>query len=436
MRSRLERLLEANLEVKNEQLSIEVCSGEVVGLYGPLGAGKSSILRSLAGLTSYKGSVSLLGRELRTYRRIELVKLVGFISENPSTQFVANRVGDEVAFTLENLGLKPGEIKLKVSEALKMVGLEGFEDRRIDELSWGQRHRVALASIFVAKPKILLVDDLFVYLDPPTRHVFSEVLRRYASEGASAVVASGRREFLKFVDRVVELRPMEKELKAQVKIAKPIAPCRLEASNLFFSYEKDQPVLKGASLSINPGEILAVMGRNGSGKTTLGKLMAKVLKPKAGSIRLSEAKAKLAYISQNPDSQFIGKTPLEDIKASLKKHFDEHLALEVLGSLGIEAFAREKVYGLDIGVKKLSLIASMLALSPSIAVIDEPTSGLDDFYVDHLSSVVKELSKSGMALAILTHDLYFAKVSDRVVVLRNGVVSFEGAPQEVEERLF
>ncbi|RLE47678.1 MAG: hypothetical protein DRJ31_08505 [Candidatus Methanomethylicota archaeon] len=433
---RLEKLLEAKLEVKGEELLLEVCSGEVIGLYGPLGSGKSSILRCLAGLASYKGSISLLGKELRSYRRVELVKLVGFISESPSTQFVANRVGDEVAFTLENLGLRPDEIRLKVSEALKIVGLEGFERRKIDELSWGQRHRVALASIFVAKPKVLLVDDFFVYLDPPTRRVFSEVLRKYADEGAGVIVASGRREFLKFVDRVVELKPMKHEFVAKAKVLSSITPCELKASSLCFGYEKDQLVLKDVSLSLSPGEILAVMGKNGSGKTTLGKLLTKVLKPRAGFVRLSEAKAKLAYISQNPDSQFIGKTPIEDVKASLRRGFEERLALDILSSLGIGDFAHEKVYGLDIGVKKLSLIASILALSPSIAVIDEPTSGLDDFYVDRLSSVIKELSKSGMALAILTHDLYFAKIANRAIVLRDGVVSFEGSPYEVEERLF
>jgi energy-coupling factor transport system ATP-binding protein len=160
------------------EVSFEVHAGEYVGLVGPNGGGKSTLVRLLNGLLQPdSGSVRVSGRDPAT-EPFEVRKHVGVLFQNPENGLVAPFVEDDVAFGLENLGVPREEMREKVAKAIRAVGLEGYEHREPHTLSGGEKQRVALAGLLAVEPEILVLDEPTSMLDAAGRR---EVLYRLES---------------------------------------------------------------------------------------------------------------------------------------------------------------------------------------------------------------------------------------------------------------
>lgn len=159
-------------------MSFEVRAGEYVGIVGPNGGGKSTLVRLLNGLlTPDSGELQVAGYDPVTVP-FEVRKSVGMLFQSPDNGLVAPFVEDDVAFGLENLGVPREEMRERVAEAIRAVGLVGYERREPHTLSGGEKQRVALAGLLAVEPEILVLDEPTSMLDAKGR---GEVLERVES---------------------------------------------------------------------------------------------------------------------------------------------------------------------------------------------------------------------------------------------------------------
>ena len=163
-------------------VSLDLRQGEYVGVVGPNGGGKSTLVRLLNGLLKPdSGRVLVSGRDPAT-EPFEVRKQLGVLFQNPENGLVAPFVEDDVAFGLENLGVPREEMRERVARAIRTVGLEGFERREPHTLSGGEKQRVALAGLLAAEPEILVLDEPTSMLDSAGRMEVLEYLHALQSE--------------------------------------------------------------------------------------------------------------------------------------------------------------------------------------------------------------------------------------------------------------
>ena len=185
-------------------VTFELRSGEYVGVVGPNGGGKSTLVRLLNGLLQAdSGSVSVGGLDPATEPYL-VRKRVGMLFQNPDNGLVAPFVEDDVAFGLENLGIPRQEMRGRVQEAIRTVGLEGYERREPYTLSGGEKQRVALAGLLALDPEILLLDEPTSMLDAAGRREVVERLEGLRGERTILHVTHHLEELLD-ADRVLVL---------------------------------------------------------------------------------------------------------------------------------------------------------------------------------------------------------------------------------------
>jgi energy-coupling factor transport system ATP-binding protein len=187
-----------------KSVTLELRAGEYVGVVGPNGGGKSTLVRLLNGLLrADSGCVRVGGLDPAT-EPFEVRKKVGMLFQDPENGLVAPFVEDDVAFGLENLGVPREEMRDRVREAIRAVGLEGYERREPHTLSGGEKQRVALAGLLALDPEILLLDEPTSMLDAAGRR---EVLERLEElRGARTVLhVTHHLEELFDADRVLVL---------------------------------------------------------------------------------------------------------------------------------------------------------------------------------------------------------------------------------------
>ena len=168
------------------RVSFGIRRGEYVGIVGPNGGGKSTLVRLLNGLlVADEGRVRVSGDDPAT-QPFEIRKRLGMLFQNPDNGLVAPFVEDDVAFGLENLGVAREEMRARVAEAIEAVGLAGYERREPHTLSGGEKQRVALAGILAVEPEILILDEPTSMLDAEGRE---EVLERiHALRGGRTIL--------------------------------------------------------------------------------------------------------------------------------------------------------------------------------------------------------------------------------------------------------
>jgi len=159
-------------------VSLRVMRGEKVAILGPNGAGKSTLLMHMAGiLTSSRGEVKILDLPVNNKNIREIRRNVGLTFQNPDDQLFCNTVFEDVAYGPLNLGLTEEEVNSRTEDALRQVGLEGYERRLPHHLSEGEKKKVAIASVLSMQPKVLLIDEPTANLDPKSREELIELIK-------------------------------------------------------------------------------------------------------------------------------------------------------------------------------------------------------------------------------------------------------------------
>ena len=223
----------------------------------------------------------------------------------------------------------------------------------------------------------------------------------------------------------------------------------LEVKNIKYSYNKDYQALKGVSLKVEEGEMVALLGKNGAGKSTLFLHLNGIYKPDEGQVfiegeelkydkkSLLKFRQKVGIVFQNPDDQIFAPTVEEDVafgplNLDLPMEEVQKRVTESLARVGMSGYEKKAPHHLSGGQKKRVAIAGILAMRPKIMVLDEPTAGLDPQGVTDLSKLLKELNDEGITIIISTHEVNLVpNYAQRVFVLVDGLLIAEGAPKEI-----
>lgn len=223
----------------------------------------------------------------------------------------------------------------------------------------------------------------------------------------------------------------------------------LEVKNLKYSYNADYQALKGVSLKVERGDMIALLGKNGAGKSTLFLHLNGIYQPDEGQVfidgeelkydkkSLLKFRQKVGIVFQNPDDQIFAPTVEEDVafgplNLGLSMEEVQDRVTEVLERVGMSGYEKTAPHHLSGGQKKRVAIAGILAMKPEIMVLDEPTAGLDPQGVEDLSKLLDELNEEGITIIISTHEVDLVpNYANRVFVLVDGLLIGEGTPKEI-----
>jgi energy-coupling factor transport system ATP-binding protein len=427
-------------------LDLRIDEGERVLLLGASGAGKSTLLQAVAGLLDSSGG----DREGELRVRGD----AGLVLQDPETQLVMARSGDDVAFGLENRCVPTAEIWPRVHRALADVGFPYSEDRPTAALSGGEKQRLAIAGILALRPRVLLLDEPTANLDPDgargTREVLAQITER--REVTMIIVEHRLAEVLPLVDRVVVIQAgggvvadgvpdavfaregvRLKHLGVWVPGPPPAAPPRrtapgedaIVARDLTYLYPRsDVPALDGISAVVRRGSALAITGPNGSGKSTLAMLIAGLLRSQGGEIRAfgeepwrlspQELVRRIGSVFQDPEHQLVAARVDDELRVGpravgLASEEIERRVRELLERLDLEKLAAANPFTLSGGEKRRLSVGTALATSPGALVLDEPTFGQDRHTFAELLTLLAEYRDGGGAIAFASHDELFVE---------------------------
>lgn len=470
---------------KNAALSgvdLDIAPGERVLVLGPSGSGKSTLMGGLAGLLGGAEEGEATGTlTVDGVAPAQARGRVGLLMQDPEAQVVLARVGDDVAFGMENMGVAREEIWPRVEKSLEAVGLSVPLDHSTTELSGGQKQRLALASILAMGPGLLLLDEPTANLDPSgvaeVRAAVEAVVER---TGATVVVVEHRVDvWASLVDRVIVVAdgaiaadgPLREvlaqqgdalrergiwlpgdDVAAEVGPAPEVAPASSEATpiarvaDLTIGYDASAPVRSGIDLTIERGISTCIIGANGAGKSTFALTLAGLLPPLEGTVEVDTSDGtrgdphewsskqllgRMSMVFQEPEYQFLAATVAEELaigpraagmsEAEIAPLVDEHLE-----ALGLTQLARANPMTLSGGEKRRLSVATALISAPELLILDEPTFGQDRGTWLGLVRLLRAALERGVTLVSITHDPAFvAAMGQRVVDL--GQVGTRGA---------
>jgi energy-coupling factor transport system ATP-binding protein len=484
-----------------EDVSLQVPEGELVLVVGPTGSGKSTLLRCLNGLVpqfsggTLHGTVRVAGFDTSEHRPRDLATIVGLVEQNPSATFVTDVVEDEIAYGMETMGLAPATIRRRVEETLDLFGLTALRTRALGSLSGGQQQRVAIAAVFAAGPRILVLDEPTSALDPvAAEEVLASLDRIVHDLGTTVVLAEHRLErVIHHADRVILLEdgrasdlldPAEAmrtsaihppivalsrlvhwdppplsirdarrragELRRRLADVQPAPPRALDGApamqvtGLGVS-RGGRRVLDDLDLSVACGSVLALMGRNGAGKSTLLGAIGAQLPVAAGSVRVGGQQVDPHALPANRRVRAVGLVPQQPELLL----YAETVAAECVGAdrdfgvpPGTTAALLDSIAGpiaadrhprdLSEGQRLELALAVILAGGPEVLLLDEPTRGLDYGAKRRLAAVLGRLAGAGTTVLLATHDVEMvAEAADRVAILADGEVVADGPVREV-----
>ena len=468
-------------------INTQVSPGDFVLLTGPTGCGKSTLLRTINGLIPHSSSGTLAGSVLVNNQNVADQSLsttcqhVSLLFQNPDDQLFCTLVEDEIAFGLENLSIPPQRIRERITLALEQVGLTGYENSRVSELSGGEKQRVALAAICAMQPQVILLDEPTSHLDPrATRDILNIVKQLNSELGITVVLATHRvKQVQHLCNRVWLMHEGEicldlpqshafqdtsifhnlgvefpdsteatKLIRTKPSTSHQSVDPILEIQNLSYQYpNSEEHAIKDISVEGSRSEVVAIMGENGSGKTTLLNLIAGLLKPYSGQVtvdgkdvkrlKLHQLAGKVGIVFQNPDLLLQAETVWDEVSfgpknMKLKSDKLQSLVNETLSKFNLLDLSEDPPYSLSRGQRQRVAVASAFSLHPDLFLLDEPTTGQDAQHLQHLMDELSgQIRAENKSLIFATHDMELTqRYADRVLLMHEGELIYDGSADD------
>lgn len=487
-----------------EDVSITLSRDEIVCIVGESGSGKSTVAHAILNLLPSplkvsEGSVALQGQAIHGLGEVAMRKIrgvrIGMVFQEPlSALNPLMRAGDQIAETFAAHRTVPrNTVQTQVLDLLRQVGLsdpERVAQSYPFELSGGQRQRVMIAAALALEPEVLIADEPTTALDVTTQaqvlklikdlqrkrrlgvlfitHDFGVVAEiadrivvmrhgRIVEEGPTAAVLEAPQQAYtrQLVDAVPSLKPPAGRPALQTPTLLELEGVRkiYRTRSGWFGGMRNVEASRGVSLALRRGETYGLVGESGSGKSTLGRMIAGLIHPDAGEIRLGsrslasaktfrdkEIRRKIQMVFQDPYSSFNPRRKIRDaliagslaageIEASATKRAVELMMLVKLDAGVIERYPHE----FSGGQRQRLGIARALMMKPEILIADEPVSALDVSVQEQVIRLFAEIKQTlGLTMLFITHDLRVAgQICDRIGVLQRGNLVEEGPPDQV-----
>ena len=477
-----------------DDVSFSVREGEFFLLCGVSGGGKSTLLRHLKSvLTPYgtrSGRVLLDGKPLETWDARTQAQRIGFVLQQPDDQLVTDKVWHELAFGLESLGTDAQTMRLRVGEMASFFGIQTWFDRSVDTLSGGQKQLLNLASVMAMHPDVLVLDEPTGQLDPIAAAEFLHTVQRLNRELGVTVILSEHRleDALPMADRAAVLEQgrltalgtpdevaralLERgspffaamptpvrvwggvgapdacplDIRAGRALLETLRPSPLPAADVpaaddgapllqlrecWFRYDRDgADVLKGLSLTVRAGELLAIVGGNGAGKSTALAVLAGQRRPYRGKV-LQKAK-RIAALCQEPRAMFVKDTVRADLEDALRTlslpAAERQPRMDAaVAAMALSPLLERHPFDLSGGEQQRAAIAKLLLARPDVLLLDEPTKGMDAAFRASFGALLRALCEQGTAVVLVSHDIEFcAAYADRAALLFDGQILSEG----------
>lgn len=481
-------------------VDLTIAEGEFVLVVGTTGSGKSTFLGAINGLVPHftggylSGEIQIDGRPTSRHRPRDLADIVGMVPQDPLASFVTDTVEEELAYTMECLGIAPDVMRRRVEETLDLLGLEELRNRPLRTLSGGQRQRVAIGAVMTAHPKVLVLDEPTSALDPGAAEEVLAALHRLVHDlGVTVVLAEHRLErVVQYADRVISLggsgvRPMigtPPTVLATAPIAPPVVhlartagwdptpitirearrqaeplrrlltgiapPVKVVPQSSTVASVQDLVIeypevlaLKGIDLSIRRGEVVALMGRNGAGKSSLLNALVGAVTAATGHVYVAGHDPRtlsgpdlihhIGLVPQEPGDLLEASTVFEECAASDR---DARCAAgttrAIVALLAPEILDSTHPRDLSEGQRLLLTLAIVLAARPALICLDEPTRGLDYHTKQRLTGIITDLADAGHAVVLATHDVELtAELATRVVIIADGEIVADGPTVDI-----
>ena len=471
-----------------DQINFRVSAGEFVVIAGSSGCGKTTLLNCLNGIIPHhltgraEGQVVVDGQLVAEVPVHQLSLKVGTLLQNPEAQFFTLTVRDEVAFGLENLRFPPDMIRERVDAALTAVGMQDWADSFLGELSGGQKQRAAIAAVLAMQPKVLVFDEPTSDLDSAGKGTIAGLLKKLQEDWKATVIVVEHdlSAVGPMADRLVimnegkiilegspqrvlgEKSQMIRSLgirvpglmgETQARKREPVCPREtglntdsvvLQVDDVSFTYKNGRQAIKGVSLELKAGELLAVAGNNGAGKSTLAYLLAGFYHPRQGRIIIGgrelgqfktvELAQKVGLLFQNPDNQLFCATVEKEVRFGLenfKLAEKREVTSWLLNNLGLARLSSRHPQAVSRGQRQRVALAAVLALQPAVLVLDEPSTGQDWANLQEMMNLLEDLRQQGTSILMISHNWeVITEYAHRVVILVEGKVVFSGDPRD------
>ena len=465
-------------------VTISIPADCMVGLIGPDGVGKSTLLGIIAGARQNQaGSATVLGGDISDPKhRASVCPRIAYMPQGLGKNLYPDlSVRENIEFFGRLFGQSRDERKWRIAELLDSTGLAPFEDRPAKKLSGGMRQKLGLCCSLIHDPDLLILDEPTTGVDPLSRRQFWELIDRIRARrsGMSVIVATA---YMEEAERFDWLAAMNAG-----KILATGSPAELKAGtgaatveDAFIALLPEQhgghqalripprqsfggePIITAHDLTcrfgdftavdrvnftIERGEIFGFLGSNGCGKTTTMKMLTGLLPPTAGEALLfgkpldaddMNSRYRVGYMSQT----FSLYTELT-VRQNLDLHariFDlpaQKAALriaELVRKFGLADYLDQRTLDLPLGIRQRLSLAITIVHEPEILILDEPTSGVDPLARDRFWEALIDLSRNqGVTIFVSTHFMNEAERCDRISLMDSGRVLATGTPHELVE---
>ena len=466
-----------------DALSLDIPSGIMVGIIGPDGVGKSTLMALLAGSkVLQQGTMTVLGGDIADARhRRDVCPRIAYMPQGLGKNlYLELSVYDNVDFMAQLFGLTPSERKAKVTELLEATGLGPFPERPAGKLSGGMKQKVGLCGALVHDPDLLVLDEPTTGVDPLSRRQFWTLIDdiRKDRPQMSVVVATAYMDEAQRWDWIVAmddgrvlatgtpaelmqrtntkdleqcfiaLLPEEKR-RGHKELTIPPRPegkaeIAIQADGLTRRFG-DFTAVDHVSLSIEKGEIFGFLGSNGCGKSTTMKMLTGLLPPTEGTATLfgnsveagsMEVRRNLGYMTQ-AFSLYGELTVRENMVLDARLYHippDKAKARidELVQRFGLTQHLDALADDLPMGLRQRLSLAVAVLHEPRLLILDEPTSGVDPVARDSFWELLIDLSRSqNVTIFVTTHFMNEGMRCDRISLMNSGKVLACDAPQKL-----